>query len=70
MPTALPAQRNKTQREKGDTPSKRGSSLRNYLDQTQSSGSEFGQKEEGESRNTRILELTTWPVRSGRLSAL
>ena len=38
---------NRTQREKGDTPSKRGSSLRNYLDQTQSS--EFGQKEEGES---------------------
>ena len=35
-------------RKKGisDIPSKRGSSLRNYLDQTQSS--EFGQKEEGE----------------------
>ena len=32
---------------KEDTPSKRGSSLRNYLDQTQSS--EIGQKEEGES---------------------
>ena len=29
--------KNRTQREKGDTPFKRGSSLRNYLDQTQSS---------------------------------
>ena len=38
---------NRTPSEKGDTPSKRGSSLRNYLDQTQSG--EFGQKEEGES---------------------
>ena len=27
---------NRTQRQKGDTPSKRGSSLPNYLDQTQS----------------------------------
>ena len=46
--TLTQKQPNRTQREKGDTPSKRGSSLiRNYLDQTQSS--EFGQKEEGES---------------------
>ena len=36
-----------TQREKGENPSKRGRSLRNYPGQTQSS--EFGQKEEGES---------------------
>ena len=41
--TTNPGKPNKTQREKGDNPSKRGSSL----DQTQSS--EFaGQKEEGE----------------------
>ena len=36
--------KNRTQRGKGDTPSKRGSSLRNYLDQNQSN--EFGQKED------------------------
>ena len=40
----LVLKKNRTQRGKGDTPSKRGSSLRNYLDQTQSN--EFGQKED------------------------